>query len=159
MHCRKIFKENLPPNNGSIVKYDGDNVIAKFDHPHKCLAAVRAIHVAIEKFNIGREKDFQIRIKLGVSYDIMGESWEDCCTLGKDTAEVGEALITTPVYKALQAHNSCNRWGGPRYVFESRECQVDHGEVLKHYNVTFPKIKPVFDFLDRPATSEEMRFI
>eukprot|EP00977_Amphora_coffeiformis_P017765 scaffold5896_cov155-Amphora_coffeaeformis.AAC.3 len=167
MHCRKIFKDCLPPNDGSIVKYDGDNVIAKFDSAHKCLAAVRAIHAAIDKFNRGREKDFQIRIKLGVSYgevlivghDIMGESWEDCCALGEDAAEVGEVLVTTAVYNALQAGSNGHYRGGPRFAFESRECEMDHGEVLKHYNVTFPKIKPLFEYLDRPATRDEMRFI
>ena len=144
-HCRKIFKECLPPNEGSIVKYDGDNVIAKFESPTHCLAAVRAIHAAIDAYNVGKEKDYQIRIKLGVSHgevlivnhDIVGESWEDCCALGEDTAEVGEVLVTCAVHRHLQ---TCPAQEDSRlFSFESRQVEVDHGEVLKHYNVTFPK--------------------
>ena len=150
-HCRKIFKECLPPHDGSIVKYDGDNVIAKFASPTQCLAAVRAIHAGIDAYNVGKEQDYQIRIKLGVSHgpvvivghDIVGESWEDCCALGEDTAEVGEVLVTTAVYEYLQncpdqpqeqQGNNNSHFG-----FESRQVELDHGEMLHHYNVTFPK--------------------
>ena len=142
VHCRRIFKECLPPNHGSIVKYDGDNVIAKFPSPYHCLGAVKAIQAAIDQFNMGKKKDYQIRIKLGVSHgevlivghDIVGESWEDCCALGEDTAEVGEILVTEEVHEALVngGYNDslkCN--------FEPRKVKGEHGS-LKHFNVTFP---------------------
>jgi class 3 adenylate cyclase len=144
VHCRRIFKDCLGQNEGVIVKYDGDNVISKFPSPLHCLRAVKAIRAAVDHYNVGKEMDYQIRVKLGVSHgevlivghDIVGDSWEDCCTLGEDTAEVGEVLVTTEVQEFLQRSQG-NSKSCPQFLFEPREVETEHG-ILKHYNVTFP---------------------
>jgi len=141
MHCRKIFQDNLKQFNGSVVKYDGDNVIAKFATCKEAVHGVRGIHADVVQFNIGKEKDYQIRVKLGMSsgamliigHDIVGEAWEDCCLLGEDTAEVGEVLVTESVREALRDISV-----EEKYTFEPRFTEAnDDGDVLKHFNLTF----------------------
>ena len=56
-------------------------------------------------------EDFHIKIKLGMAmgpivcagHDLLGDAWEDCCSLGEDVAQVGELLVTTAVKKAMEA--------------------------------------------------------
>eukprot|EP00729_Bicosta_minor_P008140 gene8140-15634_t len=141
MHCRKIFKDNLAKFNGSVVKYDGDNVIAKFATCKEAVQGVRGIHADVVEFNTGIEKDYQIRIKLGMSsgailiigHDIVGEAWEDCCLLGEDTANVGEVLVTESVREDLHEISVKEK-----YTFEQRFTEADtSGDVLKHYNLSF----------------------
>ena len=55
------------------------------------------------------EEDFQIRLKFGLSFgkvlickpDITGESWDECCLLGEETAKVGEILVTGAVRDSI----------------------------------------------------------
>jgi len=124
-----------------VVKYDGDNVIAKFATCEEAVQGVRAIHADVAAFNEGKEKDFQIRIKLGMSsgevlmigHDIVGEAWEDCCLLGEDTAEVGEVLVTESVKINLGESEVAKE-----FHFEGRAAEADDdGKILKHYNLSF----------------------
>jgi hypothetical protein len=139
------------------MKYDGDNVIAKFQRAEDAVKGVRAIHADVAKFNVGKEKDFQIRIKLGmavgevliIGHDIVGDAWEDCCLLGEDTAEVGEVLVTESVKTELG-----DSLLAKQFLFESRETDADDdGRTLKHFNLSFEPTPP-----ETPEGSEEEAF-
>ena len=150
--CRAIFKKHLAKYNGKVVKYDGDNVIASFATSLDAVHGVRAIHNDIALYNDGRETDFQVRIKLGMSHgsmliighDIAGEAWEDCCTLGEDTAEVGEVLVTESVWNDL-THAPADEMRV--FDFDARTTAapgqdgtgtaVADSKGLKHFNLTF----------------------
>jgi len=149
--CRAIFKKHLAKHNGKVVKYDGDNVIASFATSLDAVHGVRAIHHEIEMYNEGKEKDFQVRIKLGMSHglmliignDISGEAWEDCCTLGEDTAEVGEVLVTESVWDDL-THAPADEMHSFDFEARTTEPELDDegkvvvdGKSLKHFNLTF----------------------
>jgi hypothetical protein len=52
------------------------------------LELLQAIREEIDEFNLGKPRDFQIRIKFGmasgpmlmIGHLLVGDSWEDCCT-------------------------------------------------------------------------------
>jgi len=112
MHCREIFNKHLEAISGAtLLMYDGDNIIIKFD---SCTVALRFIlHVTrdLDDYNDKKERDFHIRAKFGLAKgkvlvtddgDIAGEAWEHCCTLSEDKAEVGEILVTEMVKQDLE---------------------------------------------------------
>jgi len=144
MHCRKIFRNHLEVHNGALVKYDGDNIIIKFATCEGAVKCVRGIYNEINEFNEGKEKDFQVRVKLGMSagqmliigHDIVGKAWEECCLLGEDTAEVGEVLVTESVKEELI--KTVSPEVAAIFQFERRATEPDsNGDRLVHYNLSF----------------------
>ena len=137
-HCRRIFRQNLPFYGGKVLKYDGDNIIAVFETPEDAAEAVRDIVEDINRFNIGKETDYQIRIKLGTSHgetlivqnDCVGDAWEACCILGEDTAKVGEVLITESIHDQLKELDHLGASFEPRMTY-------DGTTPLAHFNMSF----------------------
>lgn len=137
-HCRKIFRDNLPFYDGHVLKYDGDNVIAMFTCPEDAAECVKDIIEDVRTFNAGKEKDFQIRIKLGTSHgetlvvqhDCVGDAWEACCILGEDTAEVGEVLITDAIHEQLKDLDHLGAKFEPRMTY-------DGTTPIAHFNMSF----------------------
>lgn len=134
MNCRKIFERQLLLCDGEVLKYDGDNVICKFPSSEVAVQCVIEAYREIAEYNEGKEKDFQIRCKIGMAKgvvlvsddgDLMGDAWEDCCLLSEETAQVGEILITEVMKKDLECISlDCE--------FEPRP---ESGEVPAHYNL------------------------
>mmetsp|Transcript_18235 Transcript_18235/g.43626 ORF Transcript_18235/g.43626 Transcript_18235/m.43626 type:complete len:548 (-) Transcript_18235:175-1818(-) len=111
MRCRYFYAECLDRYGGKILKYDGDNVITIFDSPVEAAFLVSALVRKINAYNKQLDEDYQVRIKFGMavgkvliaSKDIIGEAWDECCTLGEDLAKVGEVLVTKQVRGELLA--------------------------------------------------------
>eukprot|EP00192_Tetraselmis_astigmatica_P002787 CAMPEP_0117647790 /NCGR_PEP_ID=MMETSP0804-20121206/35_1 /TAXON_ID=1074897 /ORGANISM="Tetraselmis astigmatica, Strain CCMP880" /LENGTH=543 /DNA_ID=CAMNT_0005453301 /DNA_START=151 /DNA_END=1782 /DNA_ORIENTATION=+ len=140
MQCRLIYAEVLSELGGSVLKYDGDNVICIFDTAAQAAVAVSAVTKKVAEYNRGLEKDFQIRLKFGmavgdvflVGHDIVGHSWDVCCLLGEEMAQVGEILVTSPAHDEILADNSL--------LVDIRESQfqlrqVDGGVPMVAYNM------------------------
>jgi class 3 adenylate cyclase len=111
MNCRKIFEHQLNACDGEVLKYDGDNIICRFPCSKVAISCVLEIYRDIEEYNKDKEEDFQIRCKIGMAKgivlvssqgDIMGDGWEDCCTLSEEMAKVGEILITEEIKNDLK---------------------------------------------------------
>jgi len=136
MHCRRIFKAALKKFGGKVLKYDGDNVITSFPDAKTAVHCLRNVCENVDAFNLGKEQDYQIRVKLGMStgealfiqHDIVGEAWDECCDLGEETAKVGELLVTEAVKAELESLPPADRI---ECFFESRSDPFDH------YNITF----------------------
>merc|ERR1712154_134942 len=96
---------------------------------------VLKVHQDIAKYNEGKEKDFQIRVKIGMAKglvlvtdhgDIAGDAWEECCQLGEEMGKVGEILVTEAIKDDLTEIP-------PNCHFEPREGKED---VPNHYNIS-----------------------
>merc|ERR1711988_481678 len=90
----------------TIIKYEGDNVIAKFKSPADgiwcCIEAFRQF----DEFNKDKPKDFQVRVgcALGkikcikVGLDILGDDWEVIDEAGEEMSETGEILVNQSMF-------------------------------------------------------------
>lgn len=112
IHCRKIFGQYISSCNGQgcVMKYEGDNIICKFGNTTTALEFMKQVYQSIQEYNNGKDDDYQIKIKFGLAKglvlvsndgDIIGEAWEQCCTLAEERAEVGEVLITEEIANEL----------------------------------------------------------
>lgn len=110
MNCRKIFEAQLRASDGELLKYDGDNIICRFPCSKVAISCVLEVYRDIAEYNKDKELDFQIRCKIGMAKgkvlvssdgDIMGDGWEDCCTLSEEMAKIGEILITEEIKNDL----------------------------------------------------------
>ena len=137
LHCRRIFHQNIHSSaDGQVFKYDGDNIICKFQSSKNAIEYLTQVRKDLDSYNAYKEKDFQIRVKFGLSQgkvlvsnagDIVGESWEECCALAEDTAKVGEILMTEEVKHELEHGTSL------ACAFEVRS---ETSDVPQHYNLT-----------------------
>merc|ERR1719223_921906 len=118
MQCRKIFDKHLAACSGELLKYEGDNVICKFQSSDVAVNFVIKVSQDIAKYNEGKDKDYQIRVKLGMAKglvlvtdhgDIAGDAWEECCALGEEMGKVGEILISEAIKDDLKnIPSNCN---------------------------------------------------
>ena len=135
MNCRKIFEDQLRASDGELLKYDGDNIICRFPSSKVAIRCVLEVYRDIAEYNKDKEVDFQIRCKIGMAKgkvlvsshgDIMGDGWEDCCTLSEEMAKIGEILITEEIKNDLKGIAvDCK--------FEPRPGTED---MVPHYNLT-----------------------
>jgi len=137
LNCRKIFQRHLLESDGEILKYDGDNNICKFKTTKSAIEFVHNVTEDLDKYNEGKEKDFQIRAKIGMAKglvlvsddgDIVGDGWEECCALSEGLAEVGEVLISEDIKVDLDGLDV-------KCEFEQRPPSEDP-EMGTHYNLT-----------------------
>lgn len=134
LDCRTIFNRHLEKCTGALLKYDGDNIICKFESTDAAIQFTLRIAQDFEKYNEGKEKDYQIRAKIGIAkglvlvsddLDIAGDAWEECCELGEELGKVGEVLVTEAIKSDLKRIPS-------NCTFELRE---GNEEVPSHYNI------------------------
>eukprot|EP01065_Artemidia_motanka_P037877 TRINITY_DN46780_c0_g1_i1.p1 TRINITY_DN46780_c0_g1~~TRINITY_DN46780_c0_g1_i1.p1 ORF type:complete len:532 (+),score=144.36 TRINITY_DN46780_c0_g1_i1:102-1697(+) len=121
MEQRKMWDEVLPQYGGTLIKYDGDDIIAVFDSTLDCLCACVKAHTMLAGINRGRELDWQVRMGCGVAVGttlvvkdiLVGDVWSSCHHAGEDvsdpgeivfTEEVRQCLIATPELACLAAH-------------------------------------------------------
>lgn len=138
LNCRKVFNNNFQKYNGQLLKYDGDNIVCKFTNSTDAIQYCVQVSKDINAYNDGKEKDHQIRVKIGMGKglvlisddaDIAGDGWEDCCMLSEGLAEVGEILVSEGIKQDLDDdRNILNCKFEPRAETE---------EMSAHYNVTF----------------------
>ena len=135
MECRKIFDAHLAQCSGELLKYEGDNIICKFDSTDVAIQYVLKVSQDIAKYNEGKHKDFQIRVKIGMAKglvlvtdhgDIAGDAWEECCALGEEMGKVGEILVSEAIKNNLTKIP-------PNCHFEPRP---GNEEVPAHYNIS-----------------------
>lgn len=143
LNCRKIFNMHLFECDGEILKYDGDNNICKFTSTEQAIEYVLRVRADLDKYNEGKEEDFQIRAKMGMAKgsvivsqdgDIVGDAWEQCCYLSEEMAKVGEILISEEIKSDLKGLSfNCE--------FEKRlPNEEEEMEMEIHYNLT---LKPM----------------
>ena len=138
LHCRRIFNQNLQQTNGELLKYDGDNIMCKFQSSIDAIRYVLQITKDISAYNQDKEKDYQIRFKISMAKGlillsdggdiIIGHAWEECCQLSEDIAKVGEILVTERIRNDLMEDPKIRL----KCDFETRSETED---VAQHYNV------------------------
>lgn len=102
LNVRHIFVQLLDLHGGRVIKYDGDNIIAIFPACNVAMACISQAWAEIQKYNEGREKDFQIRMGCALDYgevllqgsEIVGEAFESAFHLAEEVSEVKEVLVT-----------------------------------------------------------------
>ena len=87
----------------------------------------------------GLEKDFQIRLKFGMSAghiikvheDIAGTAWDHCCVFWvEDLAEVGEILVTKAIRDRIEENEFFSA------TFEARSSSIDDDDAeFEYYNM------------------------
>jgi class 3 adenylate cyclase len=102
---------------GTVIKYDADNMIAAFDTADAAAAAALGINRAIaeggEKFAVAMGIDFG-RFLVIEGTDCYGDPVNVACKLGEDVAESGEVLLTAAARARL----------GPDFPHRLREQRV-----------------------------------
>lgn len=138
LNCRKVFNKHFQKYNGQLLKYDGDNIVCKFTNSTDAIQYGVQVSKDIDAYNDGKEKDHQIRVKIGMGKglvlisedgDIAGDGWEDCCMLSEGLAEVGEILVSEAIKQDLD--------GGTNRLNCKFEPRAETEEMGAHYNVTF----------------------
>eukprot|EP00798_Chlamydomonas_sp_ICE-L_P031028 gene31028-7120_t len=144
MQCRGIYASLLEQFQGKVVKYDGDNVITIFPNAVRAAQLASAVFQTAESYNRGLHKDYRIRLKFGLSTgkvvvvgsDMVGQTWDACCWLGEEVAEIGEILVTEEARtEILKDRNIKPRIKYNR--FQLRDAPVGKsGEAVKVYNLS-----------------------
>mmetsp|Transcript_7053 Transcript_7053/g.8028 ORF Transcript_7053/g.8028 Transcript_7053/m.8028 type:complete len:134 (-) Transcript_7053:141-542(-) len=131
-----MFNQHLSACDGELLKYDGDNIICKFNTSKEAIKFVLLVKQDIKDYNKDKEDDHQLIIKLGLAKgailvspdgDLFGDAWEDCCNLSEETAQKNEVLVCRTIKEDIDNEDmpGCN--------FELREKTE---QVPLHYNIT-----------------------
>merc|ERR1711988_1339169 len=108
--CREFWLKRIKEvPDGHLVKFDGDNVIARFGSIEDAMKCAWHVYKDIAAFTATREKDWHIRMGIGMAFgdfsllgsEIAGETFEHSFFMGEDHARTGEILMTQRVKEAL----------------------------------------------------------
>jgi class 3 adenylate cyclase len=102
LKCRSVIVPLVIQYGGHKIKYEGDNVIARFPNSDAAMCAIAEAWKELMEYNHSRTKDFKIRAGCCLGYgevaisghDITGPGFEQTFHLAEDVAGVGEILIT-----------------------------------------------------------------
>merc|ERR1719265_1195594 len=90
------MKTSMTKHGGDLVKYEGDNVIARFEDPLKAMDCVTEVHEMLDKFNKSQQEETkQVMMCLGVEQgeilvmgeDLFGWAWDVAYYLGEEFAD------------------------------------------------------------------------
>jgi len=108
MKMRSIVKPLIEAVGGSVLHYDGDNVIARFDTAQAGATAAMRIQQALREYNGNKHMDHRIILKIGLAsgqvldtgLQLFGPTWDLCEELGEELGKKRQILMSKEVRHA-----------------------------------------------------------
>ena len=116
---RRMGRDAVEAQGGTLLKHEADNLLAIFDTPDAAVRAALGLHHACERDALGRPEHEVVRVGVGIGWgpvldldghDVYGHEVNLASKLGEDVAEPREILLseaaaeaTAEVWEGLQA--------------------------------------------------------
>jgi adenylate cyclase len=161
--CFTELTECIFEHEGTLDKYIGDCIMAVFgapipqeDHAVRCVSAVLDMHLAVERFNVGRDSA-PLQLRTGINsgkvvagdigspkrkdYSVLGDTVNMASRLEAQVAEPGWIVIGEATYNAVREHFECEYLGPMK--LKGKSAEVGAYRVLREKATsTAPTLRP-----------------
>lgn len=129
---REVMKESMSKHGGELVKFEGDNVIARFDDPLQAMDCIVQAHNRMHEYNESQDESTkQVMMCMGVEQgeilvmgeDLFGWAWDVSYYLGEEFADGSKhEMLLGPNIREITS----GKWNPPEAVrFEPTEVDIN----------------------------------